>query len=119
MWFKGAGKAQKKSIDELISSNKPIELGLQGAPAAADFDGLNATFGDILEEGWPWNFKVHAGFFGGINDILAVFTIRSIEMAVEAAVKSASPVGFFPPIPTTSALHDVIIDHKYRLFIKK
>ena len=48
--LKSAGNAQKKSI-ELFSADKPIELGLQGAPAAADFDGPDAAFGDILEEG--------------------------------------------------------------------
>ena len=93
----------------LISPQKAIQLGFQGAPAAADFDGFDAAFGDIFEVGRPWNFKVHTGLFGGINDVLAVFTIRSVEMAIEAAVKAAAPVGFFSPIFTTSALHDVII----------
>jgi hypothetical protein len=40
-------------------------------------------------------------------------------MAIEAAVKAAAPVGFFSPIFTTSALHDVIIYHKYLRVIKK
>lgn len=106
-------------MDELISSNKPIELGFQGAPAAADFDGFDAAFGDILEEGGPWNFKIDTGLFGRIDDVLAVITIRSIVMAIVAAVKSAAPVGFFSPIPTTSALHVVIIYHRYRLVIKR
>jgi len=40
-------------------------------------------------------------------------------MAIEATVKAAAPVGFFPPVSTASALHNVIVDHKYRLSVKK
>lgn len=43
----------KKESSELFSADKSIKLGLQGAPAAADFDGPDAAFGDILEVGWP------------------------------------------------------------------
>ena len=116
--WKGRVKNKKES-SELFSADKPIELGLQGAPAAADFDGPDAAFGDILEEGWPWNFKIDTGLFGRIDDVLAVITIGSIVMAIVAAVKSAAPVGFFSPVPTTSALHDVIIYHKSRLVVKR
>jgi len=101
-----------------FASQNPIELGFEGAPAAADFDGFNAAFGNVFEVGGAGNFKVFTGLFGGINDALAVFTIKSAEMAVEAAVKAAASIRFFSPIFTASALHDMIIYHKYHLVIK-
>jgi hypothetical protein len=48
---KGKGNAKKKSTDELITANKPIELGFQRAPAAADFDGFDAALGNVFEVG--------------------------------------------------------------------
>jgi hypothetical protein len=96
----------------LIASQEAIQLGFQGAPAAADFDGLDAAFGDILEESRAGNFKVQAGLFGGINDFLAVF-IKSVGIAPVAPVKTAAPVGLFSPIYAASALYNVIIYHKY------
>jgi len=102
----------------LLSSQKAIQLGFQSAPAAADFDGLDATFGDVFEVSGAGNFEVLTGFFGGINDFMAVF-IKSIGVAAIAPVKTAAPVGFFAPIFTASALYDMIVYHKYHLISLK
>jgi len=98
----------------LISPQKPIQLGFQGAPAAADFDGFDAAFGNVFEVGGAGNLEVCTGLFGGINDVLTVF-IKSVVVAVIAPVKTAASVGFFATIFTASALHAVIIYHKYHL----
>ena len=104
--------------EELISPYKAVQLGFEGSPAAADFDGLDAAFGDILEVGGSRNFEILTGLFGGINDFVAVF-IKSVGVDPIAPVKTAAPVGFFAPIFTASALHYVIIYHKYRLITYK
>ena len=101
-----------ENLDELLSPQKPIQLGFQGAPAAPDFDGLDASFGDVFEEGGSRNLEVSTGLFGGINDLLAVF-IQSVGVDPVAAVKTAASVGLFSPICAASALHYVIIYHKY------
>jgi hypothetical protein len=98
----------------LISPQKPVQLGFQGAPAAADFDGFDAAFGNVFKVGGAGNLKVHTGLFGGIYDLLAVI-IKSVDVAAIASVKTAASVGFFASIIATSALHDVIIYHKYHL----
>ena len=98
--------------NELIASQEAVQLGFQGAPAAADFDGLDAAIGDILEVGRAGNFEVYAGLFGGINNFLSVF-IKSVGVASVAPVKTTAPVGFFSPIDAASALYNVIIYHKY------
>jgi hypothetical protein len=100
----------------LISPQKPIQFGFQGTPSAADFDGFNAALANVFEVGGAGNLEVFTGLFGGINDLLAVF-IKSIGVAPIAPVNSAAAVGFFAPILTASALHYVIIYHKYHLII--
>jgi hypothetical protein len=98
----------------LISSYEPVQFGLQSSPAAADFDGLDAAFGDIFEVGGARNLEVFTGLFGAINNVSAVF-IKSVEVDPLTPVKTVASVGFFAPILAASALHDVIIYHKYHL----
>jgi hypothetical protein len=98
----------------LISPQKPIQFGFQGTPSAADFDGFNAALANVFEVGGAGNLEVFTGLFGGINDLLAVF-IESVAVAAIAPVKTTASVGFFTPLFAASALHDVIIYHKYHL----
>ena len=101
-----------ENFDELLSSQKPVQLGFQGSPAAADFDGLDAPLGDVLEVSGSRNLEVFTGLFGGVNDLLAVF-IKSVRVTPVAAIKTASSVGLLSPINTASTLYYVIIYHKY------
>jgi hypothetical protein len=94
-----------------FAPQNPIQFGFQGAPAAADFDGFDAAFGNILEVGRPGNFKVLAGLFGGINDVVAVFTIKPVAETIRTPVETAAPIGSFAPIFTAPALNDVIVYH--------
>jgi hypothetical protein len=98
----------------LISPQKPIQLGFQGSPAAANLDGFYTAFGNVFKVGGAGNLEVFTGLFGAINDALAVF-IKSVQVNPVSPVKTVASVGFFAPILAASALHDVIIYHKYHL----
>jgi len=98
----------------LISPQKPVQLGFQGAPTAANLDGFDAALGNVFKVSGAGNLKVLTGLFGGINDLLAVF-VKSVAVAVIAPVKTAASVGFLATILAASALHDMIIYHKYHL----
>jgi hypothetical protein len=120
-WSDSAGEVIQRN-GGLISPQKPVQLGFQGAPAAADFDGFDAALGNVFKVGGAGNLEVLTGLFGGINDLLAVF-IKTVAVAAIAPVKTAASVGFFATILTEYreillAFNSLLVSANHRFFFK-
>ncbi len=98
----------------LVSTQKAVQFGFERAPAAADFNGPDAAFSDVLEVGGSRNLEVFTGLFGGKYVFIAEF-IKSVGKTPVSSIKPAASVAFFAPIFAASTLYNMIINHKYHL----